>query len=112
MALDLPSHLGCLPFPSITGLYHHQHPIPPVYTFQWSYSSNSFSEYFYSYLLFPVARQSIWFIHRSSPHQAFLNTLNNMIVTMGQLPRSFTTCHLDPQEVRSWALLDGSSALP
>ncbi|KAK4510360.1 uncharacterized protein ATC70_004790 [Mucor velutinosus] len=68
--------------------------IPLQYTLQWYFHSTAFSDYFY-YLLFPTARQTIWFQHRPSPHQAFLNILTNVITTMDRIPRSFTTCHLD-----------------
>jgi hypothetical protein len=64
------------------------------YTLQWYFHSTAFSDYFY-YLLFPAARQAIWFQHRPNPHQAFLNMLTNVITTMDRIPRSFTTCHLD-----------------
>ncbi|KAK4521393.1 uncharacterized protein ATC70_012008 [Mucor velutinosus] len=64
------------------------------YSLQWYFHSTAFSDYFY-YLLFPAARQTIWFQHRPSPHQAFLNILTNVITTMDRIPRSFTTCHLD-----------------
>ncbi|CEP12431.1 hypothetical protein, partial, partial [Parasitella parasitica] len=75
------------------------------FTLQWYFSSTSFSDYFY-YLLFPAARKVIWFQHRPSPQQAFLNTLNNIITTVDRLPRSFTTCHLDSHTGISLPLLE------
>ncbi|KAF1797749.1 hypothetical protein V8B55DRAFT_1345902 [Mucor lusitanicus] len=75
------------------------------FTLQWFFNSSSFSDYFY-YLLFPAARKVIWFQHRPSPHQAFLNTLNSLITAVDRLPRSFTTCHLDSHTGLSLPLLE------
>lgn len=62
---------------------------------QWFYSSTTFPDSTY-YLIFPTSRQAVWFPHRPPIQQAFLNPINSIIQTVNTIPRSFSSCHIDP----------------